>query len=146
MSTARVSARAVKALTSTSKVSTRSLSMTGSTTFSSLLTSDKPTSGRSNAPRLPASAQIPIPDTNDTGKPVRHFNTSRSLKAVNDSSTIDFMYIPEFDAEVKPNKMHIRVPILPGREASDKVKERNTEAETPVRSHNPFTFLNMYNC
>jgi hypothetical protein len=133
MSTARLSHRALRALTSTSKTTTRSLSMTGPTTFSSLLTSDKPPAGRSNAPRLPASATLPVPDANDTGKPVRHFNTSRSLKAVNDSSTIDFMFIPDFDPDTKSSPVEFRVPILPFTQASEAVKEELTEAETPVR-------------
>jgi hypothetical protein len=133
MSSARVSARAIKALTSTSKTTTRSLSITGSTTFSSLLTSDKPPVGRSNAPRLPASATIPVPDTSDTGKPVRHFNTSRSLKAVKDSSTIDFMYIPDFNPDLQVSSGSLRVPILPWMQASEATKAELTEAETPVR-------------
>ncbi|KAH3964051.1 hypothetical protein HBH70_073950 [Parastagonospora nodorum] len=131
MSTARISTRALRALTSTStstsKTTTRSLSITGPTTFSSILTSDKPTGTRS-APRLP---NLP-PPTNDTGKPARHFNTSRTLKAVNDSSTIDFAYLPESGSDAQASNQAFRVPILPGREASDAVKARNTEAETPV--------------
>ncbi|KAF2035575.1 hypothetical protein EK21DRAFT_107096 [Setomelanomma holmii] len=131
MSTARVSARAIKALTSTSKTSTRQLSMTGPATFSSLLTSDKPARGN-NAPRLPTSATIPVPEANNTGKPVRHFNTSRSLKAVGDTSTIDFMYIPDFDPDLNAAPVQIRVPILPWTNASESVKAEATEAETPV--------------
>lgn len=138
MSTARVSARALKALTSTSKTSTRPLSMTGPATFSSLLTSDKP-SGRSNAPRLSASATIPVPDTTDTGKPVRHFNTSRSMKAVNDSSTIDFAYIPDFDPDMKRAPVEVRVPIVPWLETSRAVKAEVTEAEEPVMIPTIFT-------
>ncbi|KAF2833617.1 hypothetical protein CC86DRAFT_278858 [Ophiobolus disseminans] len=132
MSTTRLSHRALKALTSTSKITTRSISVTGPTTFSSLLTSDKPPTGGSYAPRLPKTATIPIPDTTDTGKPVRHFNTSRSLKAVRDTSTIDFMYIPDFDPELRPAKYELRVPILPFTQASEAVKAEATEAETPV--------------
>jgi len=105
--------------------------MTGPATFSSLLTSDKPARG-SNAPRTPIQATIPVPDTNDTGKPVRHFNTSRSLKAVGDSSTIDFMYIPDFDPDLKSAPVEVRVPILPWAEATDSAKASLTEAEAPV--------------
>jgi hypothetical protein len=43
---------------------------------------------------------------------VRHFNTSRSLKAVGDSSTIDFAYLPT-DALTEPTPEVFRVPILP---------------------------------
>ena len=46
--------------------------------------------------------------------PSRHFNTSRSLKAVNDSSTIDFAYLPAlFDTQLDDSHTEIRVPILP---------------------------------
>jgi len=44
--------------------------------------------------------------------PVRHFNTSRTLKAVNDSSTIDFAYLPDFNPETEPASV-LRVPLLP---------------------------------
>jgi hypothetical protein len=56
------------------------------------------------------------------------------MKAVNDSSTMDFMFIPEFDAETKGSGRAMRVPILPGTQASEKVKETVTEAENPVSS------------
>ncbi|KAF2677257.1 hypothetical protein K458DRAFT_424119 [Lentithecium fluviatile CBS 122367] len=55
----------------------------------------------------------PIPNTAEAGAPVRHFNTSRSLKAVKDSSTIDFAYIPDFDPDARSAPVDIRVPILP---------------------------------
>lgn len=46
--------------------------------------------------------------------PTRHFNTSRELKSVNDSSTIDFAYLPKlFDGSLDPPTAGIRVPILP---------------------------------
>lgn len=139
MSTARVSARALRALTSTSKTTTRSLSITGPTTFSSVITSDKPSYSRSNAPRLPASATIPVPDTTDTGKPVRHFNTSRSLKAVNDSSTIDFMYIPDFDPDMKAAPVQIRVPIIPWAETAAASQQAEVEPENEVMIPSIFT-------
>jgi hypothetical protein len=137
MSTARVSVRALKALTSTSKTFTRNLSITGSSPFSSVITSDKP-AGRSHAPRLPASAKISVPETDNTGKPVRHFNTSRSLKAIKDSSTIDFVYLPEFDTQTTSTEF--RVPILPFNQASQATRAQLTEAETPVRFHNTWTY------
>ncbi|TKA80612.1 hypothetical protein B0A49_02044 [Cryomyces minteri] len=46
------------------------------------------------------------------GTPVRHFNTSRSLKAVGDTSTIDFAFLPDFDPE-NPEVHQVRVPLLP---------------------------------
>ena len=45
--------------------------------------------------------------------PVRHFNTSRTLKAVNDSSTIDFAFLPDdFNPETEAAPI-LRVPLLP---------------------------------
>lgn len=49
----------------------------------------------------------------------RHFNTSRSLKAVSDSSTIDFAYMPDVDPSLEPPRIEIRVPILPDVESDD---------------------------
>jgi hypothetical protein len=51
--------------------------------------------------------------------PSRHFNTSRSLKAVNDSSTIDFAFLPDVDSSLGPVRSEIRVPILPHIESDD---------------------------
>lgn len=46
--------------------------------------------------------------------PSRYFNTSRELKKLNDSSTIDFAYLPRlFDRSLDPPQAGIRVPILP---------------------------------
>lgn len=47
----------------------------------------------------------------DAPKATRHFNTSRSLKAVNDSSTIDFAFFPNTELD-SPEEV-FRVPILP---------------------------------
>ncbi|KAK7190725.1 hypothetical protein DPSP01_006666 [Paraphaeosphaeria sporulosa] len=48
-----------------------------------------------------------------TGRSFRHFNTSRELKSPNDSSTIDFAFIPDFDPDLGAAPVNIRVPILP---------------------------------
>ncbi|KAK1075149.1 hypothetical protein LTR74_000555 [Friedmanniomyces endolithicus] len=45
-------------------------------------------------------------------KPVRHFNTSRSLKAVGDTSTIDFAFFPEPEYEIPDGMREVRVPII----------------------------------
>jgi hypothetical protein len=46
--------------------------------------------------------------------PRREFNTSRSLKAVGDTSTIDFAFLPKlFESSWGPQPAAIRVPILP---------------------------------
>jgi hypothetical protein len=98
--------------------------MTGPATFSSILTSDKPT----GASRGPAVAATPAPSTAES-KPVRHFNTSRSLKAVKDSSTIDFAFIPDFDPDTRSAPVEIRVPMI-----MSTTSARVTETEEPVRS------------
>lgn len=54
----------------------------------------------------------PIPDPTAVGKTVRHFNTSRSLKAVNDTSTIDFAFLPDFDPDAGSSPVNIRVPMV----------------------------------
>ncbi|KAL0263496.1 hypothetical protein SLS55_002476 [Diplodia seriata] len=46
-----------------------------------------------------------------SAQPARHFNTSRSLKTVNDSSTIDFAYLPE--SSIESESFNTRVPLLP---------------------------------
>jgi len=43
--------------------------------------------------------------------PSRHFNTSRSLKAVNDSSTIDFAYFPDHDPDTSEIPIG-RIPLI----------------------------------
>ncbi|KAF7589146.1 hypothetical protein BBP40_004716 [Aspergillus hancockii] len=44
----------------------------------------------------------------------RQFNTSRALKAVNDSSTVDFAYLPSMDEVDTPARpADLRIPILP---------------------------------
>lgn len=45
--------------------------------------------------------------------PSRHFNTSRSLKTIHDSSTIDFAFLPDIDSSLESVRTEIRVPILP---------------------------------
>ena len=115
-----------------SKTTRRSLHMTGPAPFSSLLTSNQPIALGSNVPRSPVSAAVPVPDTTDTGRPVRHFNTSRSLKAVRDSSTIDFMFVPDFDPDLNSAPVQIRVPLVPWSNPSEANKVVATEAEEPV--------------
>lgn len=62
-------------------------------------------------------------------KPSRHFNTSRELKSINDSSTIDFAYLPRlFDGSLDPPPAGIRVPILPH---IDSVEAQSTLARNP---------------
>lgn len=52
-----------------------------------------------------------ISNNNLYSAPTRSFNTSRSLKAVNDSSTVDFAYMPSITESSASSDMP--VPILP---------------------------------
>lgn len=45
-------------------------------------------------------------------KAVRHFDTTRALKANNDSSTIDFAYFPDADPDNSEASELMRVPII----------------------------------
>ncbi|PGH16460.1 hypothetical protein AJ79_01791 [Helicocarpus griseus UAMH5409] len=51
----------------------------------------------------------------DAASPTRHFNTSRANKAVNDSSTIDFAYMPDPNntPSASTSPFNIRMPIPP---------------------------------
>jgi hypothetical protein len=118
MHASRASIRAFRA------VQTRNLHMTGPATFSSILTSDKPT-GAARGPAV--AATTPAPSAAES-KPIRHFNTSRSLKAVKDSSTIDFAFIPDFDPDTRSAPVEMRVPVI-----LSTTSARVTETEEPVR-------------
>ncbi|KAF2759631.1 hypothetical protein EJ05DRAFT_509360 [Pseudovirgaria hyperparasitica] len=61
--------------------------------------------------------------------PVRHFNTSRTLKSVNDSSTIDFAYFPDFNPDVEAPPPSIRVPLLPQSVAAPNTAKFSEEAQ-----------------
>jgi len=73
----------------------------------------------------------PISGPSDTGGQ-RHFNTSHELKAVHDSSTIDFAYLPKlFQEQYGPQPPEIRVPILPdiSSQQAEAVLERYPELD-----------------
>jgi hypothetical protein len=128
MHASRASIRAFRA------VQTRNLHMTGPATFSSILTSDKPT-GAARGPAV--AATTPAPSAAES-KPIRHFNTSRSLKAVKDSSTIDFAFIPDFDPDTRSAPVEMRVPVI-----LSTTSARVTETEEPVcfSLHLSFTLI-----
>lgn len=74
--------------------------------------------------------------------PVRHFNTSRELKQVNDTSTMDFAYLPVMSPDNVDIYSQVRVPILPSVDASSSSPYSNAaiEPEEVVSfstSHNP---------
>lgn len=100
------------------RLTVRHLSMTGATSSSSILTTDKPyASNRARGPiRLSGEFSNPVSESTETmtsNNKIRRFNTSRSRKSVGDSSTLDFAYIPDFDPETRSAPLGIRVPILP---------------------------------
>lgn len=82
-----------------------------------------------------------IEQSNDASKaPIRHFNTSRELKQVNDTSTIDFAYLPDvLSPENVDIYSQVRVPILPDLDASSSTSYSNAalEPEEVVRPHIP---------
>jgi len=70
----------------------------------------------------PLAARSPVEMT-----PSRHFNTSRALKAVGDSSTIDFAYLPMAPDSIDEDTSSLRVPILP----DDYSQDTNTHDTIP---------------
>lgn len=65
--------------------------------------------------------------------PQRHFNTTRELLAVGDSSTIDFAFLPRlFESSWGPEPALIRVPILPdiASDAAEAVLEKYPELDS----------------
>lgn len=114
------------ALRRVTAITKRHLHMTGPATFSSPLlssTTERPAGAIPNASislentstRRPSTSPFTSNGTADSSpvnKPVRHFNTSRALKAVNDTSTIDFAYLPDFDPDLVQAPL-IRVPLMP---------------------------------
>jgi hypothetical protein len=108
--------------------------MTGPATFPSPLLSTEAQS------RKPSKATARPPEDlssepNNTAAPFRHFNTSRSLKAPGDSSTIDFMFFPDFDPDANTAPAAIRVPLLPtaGLDGGGKTMSYASGEEEPVR-------------
>ncbi|KAG2162582.1 hypothetical protein VTO58DRAFT_105922 [Aureobasidium pullulans] len=73
----------------------------------------------------------PRTEQKDEVKAVRHFNTSRTLKAVNDSSTIDFAYFPDFDPD-NAESFTLRVPLLPTNFSPARVGAHAPEADDAI--------------
>jgi hypothetical protein len=77
----------------------------------------------------------PTPSSTTSGTAPRYFNTSRSLKAVGDTSTIDFAFIPDFDPD-SSNAAVVRVPIMPQTEPTEAAKVHTAaDGEDAVRTH-----------
>jgi len=112
------SIRALSRLAAGSK-QVRQLHITGQAEYASPLLTRERSAG--SLPRDIASAKEaidkaskrPTAEASASSKPVRHFNTTRSLKAVNDSSTIDFAYLPTHEVDADAAVQTIRVPLLP---------------------------------
>jgi len=77
--------------------------------------------------RTPFGAKSPAETT-----PTRHFNTSRALKSVRDSSTMDFAYLPAFDGTLDDGHTGIRVPILPDAYDIQSSKVPTLEPDGPI--------------
>lgn len=105
MAASRPTARAITNISRNA----RQLHMTGPTTFPSAILTETRTTDSSptealRRPKLPSSetpAALP-----------RHFNTSRALKAVGDTSTIDFAYLPESEQDIVSDVPTTRIPLL----------------------------------
>ncbi|KAF2665412.1 hypothetical protein BT63DRAFT_428375 [Microthyrium microscopicum] len=102
---------AIRAATSQLR-NVRNLHMTGPATYSSILTETRtatPDANPTDATKRPTASSAGA-----SSKAERHFNTSRSLKAVGDTSTIDFAYLPELEHSGSEGPGSARVPLLLG--------------------------------
>jgi hypothetical protein len=94
----------------------RHLHITGPATYPSTTMTETRTSSTSPPSSAPAASKRPghaaTAAAPEDPRARRSFNSSRTLKSVNDSSTIDFFFLPEisFDAAPEPP---LRVPLLP---------------------------------
>lgn len=86
----------------------------------------------------------PSAEQQEEVKAVRHFNTSRALKAVNDSSTIDFAYFPDFDPD-NAEASAIRVPLLHDNFSPARTGAHSPEAADEVRILKNVNWKNMTN-
>ncbi|KAE9966726.1 hypothetical protein EG328_008652 [Venturia inaequalis] len=123
------SLRALSKLTAatTPRNTTRSLHMTGPSSSSPTLTTTRPSRAAVATAIDNAKKRVPLEPTGRT------FNTSRTLKAVNDTSTIDFAYLPDFDPDSKSAPAaSVRVPLLPPSLYPASTKTSYTKAEEEI--------------
>lgn len=115
----------------------RQLHMTGPATFPSpLLTSERPAAAAAKKAKDAVAKRPSVDaesDEHPTIVPARHFNTSRELKAVNDSSTIDFAFLPAFDPDNDVTAAHIRVPIFDAFARTTYVEPEDPDVSTSHR-------------
>lgn len=126
---------------------TRGLRITPHPEASPYLTTQKPSLTRVQAAIDDAAAETAkastVPNT-------RQFNTSRSLKAVNDTSTIDFAYLPDFDpdAGLSARGPSVRVPLLPESLYPQSTKTNYSKEEQEIvsstRSQHPYMMTICY--
>lgn len=75
--------------------------------------------------------------SSESSKTVRHFNTTRSLKAVGDTSTIDFAFLPTVEYAAADGYSQVRVPIIPtnfnpSRTGAHALEDTETVSTTPA--------------
>lgn len=99
----------------------------------SRLSADDLTHSRAFTTAVNASKRPSAETKADEGKAVRHFNTSRTLKANNDSSTIDFAYLPDNIFDPENPEAAIRVPLLPTNFFPARTGAHALEVEDEVR-------------
>jgi hypothetical protein len=102
----------------------------------SRLSADEITSSRAFSTAVEQSKRPTQPKTESTSNTVRHFNTSRTLKTVNDSSTVDFTYLPDFDPDntQASSTLMMRVPITPDNFSPARTGAHAPEVEEIVSS------------
>ncbi|KIW05273.1 uncharacterized protein PV09_03805 [Verruconis gallopava] len=115
--------------TSTVTQQSRGLRITQHVEASPYLTTQKPSLTRVQAAIDDAAAEK---SKATAAAPSRQFNTSRSLKAVNDSSTIDFAYLPDFDPDAGMPAPTVRVPLLPESLYPQSTKTNYTKEEEEI--------------
>ncbi|EME44623.1 hypothetical protein DOTSEDRAFT_72177 [Dothistroma septosporum NZE10] len=92
----------------------RNLSMTGPATYASPVLSRELPRDMTSLRAEPAEKRPVLAEQQKETSRVRHFNTSRELKANHDTSTIDFAYLPDIMAPENIDVYsQVRVPILP---------------------------------
>lgn len=91
---------------------TRRLSMTGPEYASRVLTKE-PSTRKAAVAAATSLSEKKMVESKQAPPTTRHFNTSRTLKAPNDTSTIDFTFLPTPSTLSAPADIQIRVPILP---------------------------------
>lgn len=99
----------------------------------SRLSADDLTHSRAFTTAVNASKRPTVESKAEDAKAVRHFNTSRTLKANKDTSTIDFAFLPTNIFDPENPEAAIRVPLLPTNFFPNRTGAHAPEAEEQVR-------------